>query len=379
MKIYLDNSGTTKVLPQAVKKMVPILTEKYGNPSSTHPMGVEAREELEAARRIIAESLHAEMDEIIFTSGATEANNMALLGLAAGAGARRRVLVSPIEHPSVTGPVARLAEMGFSVEKLRVDAEGFLDLDHLKNTLDEDTLVVSVIGANHEIGTVQDLPAIAALCEERGAVFHSDMADGFGKTPLDVRSLGRALVTLSSHKIHGPKGVGALYARRGIALRKVYEGAPQEAGRRSGVENVAGIVGFAEAARFAFEDYGARIEGLVALRDRLLDAVIATGLDVRLNGPPRGGRRLPHHTSLAFRGTQARALARLLAEEGICVSAGSAYYSRYGGTSPILAALGLEGNDLENALRICVSMFTTEEEISHAASALKQLAPAAAC
>jgi cysteine desulfurase len=381
--IYLDNHATTRVDPRVVEAMLPWFTERYGNPSSKgHRFGWEAEEAVEAARAEVARLITAEPREIVFTSGATESDNLAIRGVLLHPRVRGKHLVTTaIEHDAVLGPAAALARQGVEVTVLPVPPSGLVEVDRVAAAIRPDTALVSVMAANNEIGTIQPVGEIGRIARERGALMHSDAAQALGKIPLDVAALGVDLMSLSAHKVHGPKGVGALYIkRRGARVRiePLVHGGGQEGGLRSGTLNVPGIVGFGRACAIAEAEMAAEATRLGALRDRLL-ARLQSGIDgVRVNGAL--APRLPGNLNLAFPGVDGAAL--LVALKDIAVSSGAACKTGTNEPSHVLRAIGLGDELALSSLRFGIGRFNTEDEIDAVAAAvtaavgrLREMAP----
>jgi len=324
--IYLDNGATTKMDAAVAKAMDDL--DNYGNASSQHHKGKEARKALEAARKVIADSLHAKESEIVFTSGGTEANNFALKGIAF-ANEGKHIIVSKIEHDSVLESTKWLEHQGFSVSYVPVDKEGFVHPEDLEKEIREDTVLVSIIHGNNEIGTIQDLRALYAVCKEKGVYFHTDVCQSYMKTALAAEDAD--LITLNAHKIHGPKGVGALYIRKGITITPLLHGGGHELGLRSGTENIPGIVGFAKAVSLA--DNGKMAE----LRDYFIAGLLKIP-HTTLNGPT-GDKRLCNNINVSFGNKEGESIAASLDEKGICASTGSACSTNIMGVSPVMMAI----------------------------------------
>lgn len=359
--IYLDYAATTPVDPRVAAAMAPYLTERFGNASSVHSFGQEAREAVERARAQIAAALGAAPEEVVFTSGATEADNFALFGVAEACRERgRHVVVSAVEHHAVLEPAQVLAARGFEVTILPVDGAGRVDPDAVRRALRPDTILVSVMHANNEIGTVQPVAEIGRLTRERGIRFHCDAAQTFGLLPTDVDALGVDLLALSAHKRYGPKGVGALYIRRGTPLERFLHGGSQERNRRAGTLNVPAIVGFGEAVRIALAEREVEVARLRRLRDRLVAGLLA--LDgARLNGHPT--ERLPGNVNVSFRGADSEALLLALDLQGIAASSGSACTAGSLEPSHVLSAIGLPPEEAAGTLRFSLGRWTTEAEV----------------
>ncbi len=354
--IYLDNAATTVVAPEVMKAMEPYFTEKYGNASSLHHKGQEAKMALNEAREVIAKSLGAKFDEIYFTSGGTESNNWALKDLFFVNRDKKHIITTKIEHDCVLESCKFLEKMGAEVTYLDVDSEGFIDLEQLKNLIRDDTLVVSIIHGNNEIGTIQDLKSIGEICKSKGVYFHTDACQSYTKVNLDVNKMGLDLVTLNAHKIHGPKGVGALYVRKGVKLGVYIVGGGQEKGMRSGTENIAGIVGFAKAVKLAKSKH---VKYISSLRDKLIKGILKIP-DVRLNGPVD---RLCNNINVSFKYIEGESIGAYLDVKGICSSTGSACSSTKLEASHVLKAIGLSDLDSHGSIRLSLSRFNTVDEV----------------
>ena len=374
--IYLDNHATTRLDPRVLESMLPWLTDHYGNAGSvTHEMGREAREAVDAARDTFARAIGATAREIVFTSGATESNNLAILGTAVRRGqALGHVITVATEHHAVLDPVEHLERTGFAVTRLPVaSGTGILPTDALDAAFRADTFLVSVMLANNEIGVVQDIPAIAERVHARGAVLHVDCAQAIGRLPLNVDALGADLASFSAHKFHGPKGAGCLYVRRRERVARVDPlvfGGGQERGMRSGTLDVPGIVGLAEAARLAVEGLPEEPGRLRVLRDRLWSLLRAGVPGITLNGPALddGAQRLVNNLNVRIPGIDGQSLLATVAGDGLAVSSGSACSSENPRPSHVLQAIGLHEDDARASLRFGLSRFTTADEIDRAAA-----------
>jgi cysteine desulfurase len=360
--IYLDNNATTPLLPAVWEAMRPFLTTIYGNPASAHAAGRRARQALEDARERTAALLAAHPDEVVYTSGATEANNLALFGLAGEAPGH--LLTSPIEHPSVAEPIEQLARRGFAVDRLPVDPEGVVSASALPGLLRPDTRLVSVMLANNETGALQPVRELTDLVAGRAA-FHCDAVQAVGRLPVDFHALGVRTLSLSAHKFHGPKGVGALLVRRGTSLRAQLWGGHQQRGRRPGTEAVALAVGLATALELAERDGEARREKVLRLRRTFLERLRATAGPVVLNGPEVGG--VPHTLNVSFPGCRADLLLMNLDLAGVACSTGSACSSGSLLPSPVLRAMGVPDEVLHSAMRFSLSPLLSEAEMEEAA------------
>ena len=360
--VYLDNNATTPVVPAVFDAMRPYFTEFFGNPSSAHHMGDKPASAVRDARARVASFLGCTDTEVVFTSCGTESNNIALWG-ALDAGKGRHVITTAVEHSAVMNPVKRLASSGHEVTVLTVDRGGRLNLDELRDSLRDDTAMVSVMFANNETGVVFPIDRIAELVHARGVPLHVDCVQGVGKVPVNLTTLGADLVSFSAHKFHGPKGVGALVVRKGTKWLPVFLGGGQERNRRPGTENVAGIVGMAAAFDFAESHLASYQTEVRRLRDRFESEMLERVPDSYVNGI--ASERLPNTSSLGFRGVDGHALMVLLDEVGICVSAGSACKSGAGLPSHVLAAMGLSPEEAGSSLRFSLSALTTAEEIDY--------------
>lgn len=362
--IYLDHAATTPLHPAALEAMMPYLGANFGNPSSLHHLGREAKSAIEWAREQVAQLIGARAGEIVLNSGATEGNNHALKGVAAQLKEKgRHILASNIEHDAVLHPLQSLAKEGFDVEFLPVDSDGILKLDALAKAIRPDTILVSLMHANNELGTIQPVEEAARLCRERGIWLHVDACQTVGHIPVDVKTLGCDLLTLSAHKFYGPKGAGALYVRRGVRLETLVEGGHQQRGRRAGTENVAGIVGMGAACRIA-RDAMARGEEahVAALRERFINGVLNSVEGSYLNGHPT--RRVPGIVNFSFAGIEGEGLIlELDAKLGLCASTGSACAAGSLDPSPVLLAIGLETGLARAGTRFSLGRGTTEAEI----------------
>lgn len=364
LPVYLDYHATTPVDPRVLEVMLPYFTEAFGNPaSSTHQWGWKAQEAVEDARRRLAGLIGATAREIIFTSGATESNNLAIRGCAdTREGGRAGIVTSAIEHKSVIETCRRLEGAGFDVTFLPITREGLVDLDAAREAITDRTLLVSVMMANNEIGTLQPIRELAALARAAGALMHTDAAQAAGKVPIDVADLGVDLLSMTAHKMYGPKGCGALYVRRRLNLCPMIEGGGHERGLRSGTLNVPGIAGFGEAARVAKAGMADEAARMRALRDRLLAGLTSRLDGVRVNGSLE--QRLPQNLHVSFDAVDSDAL--IVAVGDIAVSAGSACQSGKGGLSHVLQALYGDGAPHAAAVRFGLGRFTTDEEIDYA-------------
>jgi len=380
--IYLDNAATTAVDPRVLEAMLPFLSHGYGNPSSVHRTVLAARAALDKARMEVAEGVGASGEEIVFTSCGTESNNLALRGVAfARQSEGRHLITSAVEHHAIIRTMAQLADhFGFEVTYLPVDRSGLVDPGDLERALRSDTTLVSIILANNEVGTVEPVAEMARLVHARGAVFHTDAVQAVGHLPVDVNALGVDLLSFSGHKLHAPKGVGALYVRNGTPLLPMQTGGGQEAGRRSGTENLPYIVGLAKAVSLASDNLEEHVACVRALRDRLIAGVLERIPDVLLTGHP--DLRTPHNASFAFAGVEGESLVVQLTISGVEASTGSACSAGEAGASHVLEAMAIPEPWIHGSLRLSLSRQTTAQEIDRtldvlcsAISRLRALAP----
>lgn len=369
--VYLDYAATTPVDPRVLAAMLPYFSRKYGNSMSLHSFGQQAHRALEKSRQTVADFIGAAPEEIIFTSSATESNNLMMKGLASVYGRKKNhIIISKIEHDCVLESARYLKSLGYSVTELSVDNEGLVDLQELERSITDRTLVVSVIHGNNEIGTIQDVAAIGALCKKHHVLFHTDASQSFGKVPIDVSSLPLDLLTASSHKIYGPKGVGMLYVRRGVIIDPILHGGGHEWGKRSSTVNVAGIVGFAKACNICAQVMKTENIRLSTLRDILIDGILKGIKGTHLNGPC-GAKRLSNNVNISFSAVEGESLVLELDFAGISASTGSACSSKNLTPSHVLTAIGLTHADAHGSLRISVGRFTTKEEIEYAVRTIK--------
>jgi cysteine desulfurase len=366
--VYLDYNATTPVAAEVLEAMLPYLAQQFGNPSSSHHYGGKAARALHEARESVAGLLSAAADEIVFTGSATEANNLALLGVArALAGAKRHLLVSAVEHPAVIEPALHLQSQGWELSVIRVDTYGRVDPSDVAAALRPDTALVSIMHANNEVGTIQPVAEIAAITKARGILLHTDAAQSAGKIPVNVDALGVDLLTLAGHKFYAPKGVGALYVRAGTPIAPIQFGAGQERGLRPGTENVPQVVGLGAAARLARERLPAATEKLRSLRDALHERLRARVPGLMLNGHP--SERLPTTLNVSFPGIAGRELLSRVAGR-VAASVGSACHSETDAVSGVLAAMGCDARRAAGAVRLSIGWMTTPEDIEIAAVAL---------
>lgn len=364
MHVYADHAATTKVSPKVLEAMMPFLTDAYGNPSSLYRLGQEAKESLDQARAEVAEALGAKPREIVFTSGGTEADNLAIFSAArAGKKKGKTHLISTVfEHHAVLHPLQALENEGFEVTYLPVDAKGMVSLKDLEAALREETALVSIMAANNEIGSLQAIQDIGNMLKARGILFHSDAVQAVGHIPVDVDAWQVDYLSLSGHKFHGPKGVGALYVRSGSPITPLLYGGGQEANKRSGTENLPGIIGMAAALREAVDGLAVSVPAVTALRDRLIHGLQAID-HAALNG--HESLRLPGNVSFCFEGIEGESLLLLLDDAGIAASSGSACSSGSLDPSHVLMAIGRSHQVAHGSLRLTLGVDTTEAEVDY--------------
>ena len=364
MQVYADNAATTKMSQTAINAMLPYMERIYGNPSSLHSVGQEAAEALQSARETIAKCLNASPNEITFTSGGSEADNQALLS-AAWLGLRKgkkHILSTAFEHHAILHTLKKLEKEGFEIQLLDVGPLGNITAQQVADAIREDTCLVTTMYANNEIGSILPIAEIGAVCKEKGVLFHTDAVQAAGHLPIDVKAQNIDMLSLSAHKFHGPKGVGVLYARRGVPLTSLIEGGAQERGKRAGTENIPGIMGMAAALQDACEHMEANAVHVSHLRDRLIEGLSQIPHSA-LNGDPVN--RLPGNVSFCFEGIEGESLLLLLDSKGICASSGSACTSGSLDPSHVLLAIGRPHEVAHGSLRLSLSEWNTDEEIDH--------------
>lgn len=371
-RIYLDNAATTRVHEEVLAEMLPFFRETYANPSAICGFAGEAKKAVEAARGRAAALIGAKPNEVYFTSGGSESDNWAIRAAAEGfAHKGKHIITSKIEHHAVLHTCAYLEKQGFEVTYLDVDGEGFVSPEALERAVRPDTVLISVMAANNEIGTVEPLARIGEIAHEKGILFHTDAVQAYGHIPLDVEKLHIDMLSASGHKLNGPKGVGILYCRENVLLRPLIHGGAQERGRRAGTLNVPGIVGFGKAAALAGEKMQERQKKETALRDYLIDRVLTEIPYTRLNGSKQD--RLPNNVHLCFRFIEGESLLILLDQRGICASSGSACTSGSLDPSHVLLAIGLPHETAHGSLRMTLSEETTREELDYVVESLGEI------
>lgn len=360
--IYLDNAGTTKTSHEVVNAMMPFFEEEFGNASSLHSMGQRAKEHLDSARKIVAECINADAGEIYFTSGGSESDNQAIISasILGERKGKKHIISSQFEHHAVLHTLQKLEKQGFSVTYLPVYENGIVKIEDLKNAIREDTCLVTIMFANNEIGTIQPIKEIGQICHEKGIVFHTDAVQAVGHIPVDVKEMNIDMLSISGHKFHGPKGVGALYCKKTVLLNKFIEGGAQEKNKRAGTENVAGIIGMATALKNACDHMDENAQKEIKLRDKLITELSKIPHS-SLNGDWKN--RLPNNFNMCFEGIEGESLLLLLDDEGICASSGSACTSGSLDPSHVLLAIGRPHEVAHGSLRLTLSEYNTEEEI----------------
>lgn len=370
--IYFDHAATTPLKKEVLDEMMPYLTEQYGNPSTIYKLGREAKKAIELARERVAKALNADIQEIYFTSGGTESDNWALKGVAfANKDKGKHIITTTIEHHAVLHPLKYLEGLGFEVTYVPVEPNGIVDPQKIKEAIRDDTILISVMLANNEIGTIQPVKEIAKIAKEKGIIVHTDAVQAVGQIPVDVKDLGVDLLSLSAHKFYGPKGVGALYIRKGTKIHPFSHGGAQERNRRAGTENVAGIVGLGKAIELATQNLSEYAAKLQKLRDKLIDGVLSKIDYVRLNGDRN--QRLPNNANFSFEFIEGESLLLMLDMKGIAASSGSACTSGSLDPSHVLLAIGLEHEVAHGSLRITLGEDNTEEDIDYLLEVLPEI------
>ncbi len=367
MRAYLDNSATTRAFDEVAALVAKIMTEEYGNPSSVHHMGTVSGNRVFSARETIAETLKVEPSEILFTSGGTESDNLAIIGTArANAWRGKHIITTSVEHPAVLETCMALKKEGFEITMLPVDETGRVRLEDLKASLRQDTILASMMLVNNEIGAIEPVSEVGKAIKDfnKDIVFHVDAVQGYGKLVIRPRSMNIDLLSVSGHKIHGPKGIGFLYIKKGTKINPICYGGGQQKGMRSGTENAPGIAGMALAAKMCYENHDEKIQKMYDLKQYLMDGLKEKITDIKLNGPEcREGA--PHIVSVSIKGLAAETILNMLSSKEIYVSAGSACTSNNPHISDTLQAIGLERDLLESTIRISMSELTTKEEIDY--------------
>jgi len=369
--IYFDNNATTKAADEVFEEMRPFFCELYGNPSSMHIFGGQIGHEIRKAREQVAALLACDPGEITFTSGGTESDNTAIKGVLSAQPQRRKVITTRVEHPAVLTVCRDLENLGYTVVELAVDKQGRLDLAELEEQIDDDTALVSIMYANNETGVVFPIEEIAELVTDGGVVFHTDAVQAVGKIPLDLSKSSIDMLSLSGHKLHGPKGVGVLYVRKGTRLSPFMVGGHQESGRRAGTEDVPGIVGLGKACELATENLEEENSRVKCLRDKLESEILDKCADSRLNGDKEN--RLPNTTNISFEYIEGEAILLMLDRYGICASSGSACTSGSLEPSHVLRAMGVPFTAAHGSIRFSLSRYNTEEEVDYTIEKMPQI------
>jgi cysteine desulfurase len=373
-QIYLDYNSTTPLDERVLEAMLPYLKSKFGNASSLHNFGREAKAGLEESREKVASLIGAEPSEIYFTSGGTEADNLALKGIALSKqGKRNHIIISAIEHHAILESAKYLEKNGFRVDFLGVDKEGIIHESELKDKIDDQTSIVSIMQANNEVGTIQNIRRLADLAHERGAIFHTDAVQAVGKIKVNVKDLDIDLLSLSAHKFCGPKGVGVLFLRKGIKISPLSHGGHHEKGRRAGTENVAGAVGLGAALELAYNNLENEHERLSGLADFFIDRVQSSIEDVFLNGPRENSKRVPSTVNLSFQAVEGESIILSLDMKGVGVASGSACTSGSLEASHVLTAMGVPAELAQGSIRFSMGRFTTKEDLEYTASVLPEI------
>lgn len=370
--IYLDNAATTQAYPEVVQEMLPFFTEYYGNPSAVYSFADKAEQAVDKARGIIADTIGANKEEIYFTGGGSESDNWALKATAEAYGSKgKHIITSKIEHHAILHTAQWLEKHGFEVTYLDVDEDGKVKLDELEAAIRPDTILISVMAANNEIGTIQPLKEIGAIARKHGVFFHTDAVQAFAHIPIDVDEMNIDMLSASGHKINGPKGIGVMYIRKGVKIRSFIHGGAQERQRRAGTHNVTGIVGMGKAAEISVANMESRNAYETELRDYLIERVLSEIPYTRLNGHRTD--RLPNNANFCFRFIEGESLLILLDQNGICASSGSACTSGSLDPSHVLLAIGLPHEIAHGSLRLTLSDSTTKEEIDYTVDKLKEI------
>lgn len=370
--IYLDNSATTPIKTEVLQEMMPYLTTEYGNASSLYSVGRNAKRAIEKARNRVAELLNCNHNEIYFTGGGSESDNIALKGFAyANKEKGNHIITSKIEHPAILETCKTLERQGFEVSYINVNEDGIIDVEELRKSIKPNTILISVMTANNEVGTIQPIEEIAKIAHDNNVVFHTDAVQAIGNVKIDVEKMRIDMLSLSSHKINGPKGVGALYIKNGIEVEKFINGGHQEKDRRAGTENVAGIVGLGKAAEIARKNMETHIRNLSKVRDYYIKKVQKEIPNIRINGSMEN--RLPGNANISFKGVNASELIFKLDERGICVSSGSACSSGNTNPSHVLTAMNVPEVYLNSAIRTTFGDNNTFEQVDYVVKILKQI------
>jgi cysteine desulfurase len=362
--VYMDYSATTFTKPEVLKEMLPYFTEYFGNPSSLYSMSDAPKKAINTARERVAKAINASKDEIFFTAGGSEGDNWILKGIAfANRNKGNHIITTKVEHHAVLHTCEYLEKNGFDVTYLDVNEEGFISLDDLRNAITDKTILVSIMFANNEIGTIQPIKEIGEICREKKVFFHTDAVQAVGNVPVDVKEMNIDMLSLAGHKIYGPKGIGVLYIKKGTKIDNLIHGGGQEKNRRAGTENIASIVGIGKALELATDNLEEHMEKLVALRDKLMDGLLKVPY-TRLNGP-KGDKRLPGNVNVCFRFIEGESILLSLDFKGVCASSGSACTSGSLDPSHVLLAIGLPHEIAHGSLRLTMGEGSTEEDVDY--------------
>ncbi|MDY6012820.1 cysteine desulfurase NifS [Clostridium sp.] len=362
--VYMDYAATTYVKPEVLEEMLPYFTNKFGNPSSFYGISRETKMAIDKARGQVAKALNADLNEIYFTGGGSEADNWAIKGIcSAYKNKGNHIITTKIEHHAVLHTCQYLEKQGFEVTYLDVDEEGFVKIEDLKNAITDKTILVSVMFANNEIGTIEPIKEIGEICRERKILFHTDAVQAVGNVKIDVKDMNIDLLSLAGHKIYGPKGIGALYVRKGVRIHNLIHGGGQERNRRAGTENIAGVVGLGKAIELATENLEEHAKRMTVLRDQLIDGLLKIPY-TRLNGP-RGDKRLPGNVNVSFEFIEGESILLSLDFEGVCASSGSACTSGSLDPSHVLLAIGLPHEKAHGSLRLTLGDNSTQEDVDY--------------
>ena len=362
--VYMDYAATTYVKPEVLEEMLPYFTNKFGNPSSFYGISRETKMAVDKARGQVAKALNADLNEIYFTGGGSESDNWAIKGIcSAYKNKGNHIITTKIEHHAVLHTCEYLEKQGFEVTYLDVDEEGFINLEDLKNAITDKTILVSIMFANNEIGTIEPIKEIGKICRERKVLFHTDAVQAVGNVKIDVKDMNIDLLSLAGHKIYGPKGIGALYVRKGVRIHNLIHGGGQERNRRAGTENIAGVVGLGKAIELATENLEEHAKKMTVLRDQLIDGLLKIPY-TRLNGP-RGDKRLPGNVNVSFEFIEGESILLSLDFEGVCASSGSACTSGSLDPSHVLLAIGLPHEKAHGSLRLTLGDNSTQEDVDY--------------
>jgi len=364
MIIYFDNAATTRVREDVFNEMLPYYEEQYGNPSSLYTLGRRAKRAIEEARIRVANLIGADKNEIYFTAGGSESDNTAIKGIAFNNKTKgNHIITSRIEHPAILETCEELEKHGFDITYLEVDNEGFIDLEKLEKSIKPETILISIMFANNEIGTIEPIEEIAQIARRRGVIFHTDAVQAVGNVHIDVKKMGIDMLSISGHKIYGPKGIGALYVKNGIEFNKFINGGHQEKNKRAGTENTAGIVGLGKACEVANNNLNAYIEKVSKLRDYYNEQILLKIPDIRINGSME--KRLPGNSNISFKDVDANALLLELDKKGICVSSGSACSSGNSGPSHVIKSINVPLEYEKGCIRVTIGDFNTKAQIDY--------------